>query len=138
MKSKDLHTLELPLSPRANHVELPLATVIAQPTMSRAIALCVQVSGLDDKEVGRSLEIDPGHWTRIMNGSGHFPTDKLDSLCDLCGNEAPLQWWAHKRGKGLVLLKSEAERRAEAAEERARIAEEALRTLARAMQGHAE
>lgn len=124
-----MHTLELPLSPRVQKIDLPLETVIAQPSMSKAIALCVQVSGLDDKEVGKSLSIDAGHWTRIMNASGHFPPDKLDPLCDLCGNEAPLQWWANKRGKGLVLLKSEAERRAEAAEARADAAELALRMV---------
>ena len=36
---------------------------------------------------------------------------------DLCGNEAPLIWLANKRNYGLVLLQSEAERRAEQLQE---------------------
>ena len=101
--------------------------VVAQKCMSKAIALCVQASGLDDKEIYLSLEIDAGNWSRIVKGDAHFPVNKLCQLMDLCGNEAPLMWLAHARGKGLVLLKTEAERRAEQAEhdlaaERAKVA----------------
>lgn len=99
---------ELPLARRADESPVSLAVVKAQSTMTRAIALCVQASGLDDKEVCLSLGIDAGHWSRISKGDAHFPTNKLNDLMDLCGNEAPLMWLAHSRGKGLVLLKSEA------------------------------
>lgn len=118
---------ELPLARRADESAVSMAIVAAQPCMTKAISLCVQASGLDDKEVYLSLGIDAGHWSRITKGDAHFPTNKLNDLMNLCGNEAPLQWLAHSRGKGLVLLKSEAERRAEVAEhelqgERAKVA----------------
>lgn len=81
-----------------------------QPSLSKAIALCVQLSGLEEKEVYGCLEIDAGHWTRIMKGDGHFPVNKLNSLMEMCGNQSPLIWLAHSNGLGLVILKSEAER----------------------------
>lgn len=118
---------ELPLARRADESPVSMAIIKQQTCMSRAIALCVSASGLDDKEVYLSLGIDAGHWSRITKGDAHFPVNKLCALMDLCGNEAPLMWLANSRGKGLVLLKSEAERRAEVAEqerdaERAKVA----------------
>lgn len=119
MRSKSLKGLdhpELPLARNADRVDVPLELVMKQPTFAGAIALCVQLSGLEDKEVYLALEIDAGHWSRIMKGDAHFPVNKLNDLMDMCGNEAPLMWLANSRGYGLVILKTEAERRAEAAE----------------------
>lgn len=113
MANKIIEHPELALSRRADKTEVPLALIQRQTTMAGAIALCVQASGLDDKEVYLSLGIDAGHWTRIMKGDAHFPVNKLGDLMDLCGNEAPLIWLANKRGYGLVMLKTEAERRIE-------------------------
>lgn len=119
MRSKNLSCVEhpqLPLVRRVDRVEVPLGLVVKQPTFAGAIALCVQLSGLEDKEVYLPLGIDAGHWSRIMKGDAHFPVNKLNDLMDLCGNEAPLMWLANSRGYGLFVLKTEAERRAEAAE----------------------
>lgn len=118
---------ELALARRADESSVSMPLVAAQKCMAKAIALCVQASGLDDKEIYLSLEIDAGHWSRIVKGDAHFQVNKLCQLMDLCGNEAPLMWLAHARGKGLVVLKTEAERRAEKAEhdlqaERAKVA----------------
>ena len=119
MRSKTLMSVdhpELPLARTADRVDVPLELVVKQPTFAGAIALCVQLSGLEDKEVYLALEIDAGHWSRIMKGDAHFPVNKLNDLMDMCGNEAPLMWLANSRGYGLVILKTESERRAEAAE----------------------
>lgn len=116
MRSKNLSTIEypeLPLARKAEKVDVPLDLIVRQPTLSSAIALCVQASGLEDKEVYLSLGIDAGHWSRIMKGDAHFPVNKLIDLMDLCGNEAPLTWLSNQRGYGLVLLKTEADRRIE-------------------------
>lgn len=78
------------------------------------------------------------YWTRILNGNGaHFPTDKLEQFMDLVGNEIPLQWLAHRRGKGLVLLLSEAERLLQAEKERASKLEDENRLLRGLVQGRA-
>lgn len=119
MQSKKLRAVDqgvLPLVRKADPVDVPLELVVKQPTLAAAIALCVQASGLEEKEVYLALEIDAGHWTRIMKGDAHFPVNKLNMLMDLCGNEAPLMWLANSRGYGLVMLQSEAERRAAEAE----------------------
>lgn len=140
MRSKELSQVdhpELPLARKADSVMVPLELVLKQPTFAAAISLCVQVSGLEEKEVYLSLEIDAGHWTRIMKGDAHFPVNKLNALMDLCGNEAPLMWLANSRGYGLVVLKTEAERRAEAAEHRALEAETKLAWALEVLQGKA-
>ena len=105
--------LELPLTRRVERVDVPLDVALRPRSFRAAIVLCAQLSGLEPKEIYGPLEIDAGHWTRICNGDAHFPTDKLIDFMDLCGNEVPLIWLANARGKGLVLLKSEAERRAD-------------------------
>jgi len=84
-----------------------------QKSFINAIALCTQLSGLDDKEIYMTLGIDAGHWSRIVKGDAHFPVNMIDELMTLCGNEAPLKWLANKRGYSLQLLKTEAERRIE-------------------------
>lgn len=120
---------QLPLSRRSNRVEVSPDMLGAQKSMLAAINLCVSLSGLDDKEISLALEIQPAQWSRILSGEAHMPPNKLGALMDLCGNEAPLLWLANSRGYGLVLLKSEAERRAEAAEARAQKAEEVAEML---------
>ena len=104
---------EPPLARRANRMDVPIELVSRQETFIGAIALCTQLSGLDDKEIYMTLEIDAGHWSRIVKGDAHFPVNKIDALMNICGNEAPLLWLANRRGYGLQLLKSEAERRIE-------------------------
>ncbi len=138
MRSKTLPAVahpELALLRNVDRVEVPLELVTKQQTFSAAIALCIQVSGLEEKEVYLTLGIDAGHWTRIMKGEAHFPVNKLNDLMTICGNEAPLTWLAHSRGYGLVLLKSEAERRAEEAERLLHETQEKLRFLTQVMQG---
>ena len=121
MRSQKLRAVDDPqgalVLPRPHSVSEEV--IFAQPTFSAAIRLGASVSGLDEKQIYRELEIDAGHWTRIMNGEAHFPVDKLLRFMDLVGNEIPLQWLAHRRGKGLVLLLSEAERLLVAEKDRA-------------------
>ena len=64
-----------------------------------------------------SLELDSGHWSRIVTGSAHFPLNKIAEFCSVVGNTVLPEWIAYQVGCGLVVLKSEAERRAEAAEQ---------------------
>lgn len=124
MQSNNLNTVdypELPLARKPNQTDVPIDLVVRQTTLAGAIALCVQISGLEDKEVYLSLGIDAGHWTRIMRGDAHFPVNKLSDLMDLCGNEAPLMWLVHYRGyeaSSLRKRESETEKRLRSAQER--------------------
>ena len=107
---------ELALARMPEYHSLSITTVVKQKSLLGAINLCIAESGLEDKEIYLTLGIDAGHFSKIRKGEAHFPTNKLNDLCDLCGNEAALQWWANSRGYALVMIKSEAERRAETAE----------------------
>lgn len=126
---------ELPLARRTKKAIVPPELIVRQKTLCDAIALCKQMSGLQEKEIYLALDIDPSHWTRIMKGDAHFPTDKLNQFMDLCGNETPLMWLAHSRGYGLVVLKSESERRAEEAEKALAEEREKTRMLTEILKG---
>lgn len=141
MRSNNLQAVdgqgELPLA-RAVHGEpVSLEVICARRSFSAALSLAVNVSGLEEKEVYLPLKIDAGHWTRIMKGDAHFPVDKLNDFCDLVGNEIPLIWWAHSRGKGIHLLESEATRQLRAEREAREKAEAENRLLRDLLQGKA-
>lgn len=114
MASKLLRALdsqgEIPLARPAQQNPVEQEVVHKQPTFSAAIRLAANCSGLEEKEIYVPLKIDASHWTRILNGAAHFPTDKLELFMDIVGNEIPLLWLAHRRGKGLVVLESESQR----------------------------
>lgn len=128
----------LPLSRRAASVVVTADMVEQQKSLLAAINLCVLLSGLDDKEVCSSLEIQPAQWSRIQNGDAHFPPNKLNDLMDLCGNEAPLLWLANARGYGLHLLKSEAERQRDEAQAELAAKERENALLRKLLMGKAE
>jgi hypothetical protein len=68
-------------------------------TLLQAIHLCIQLSRYKHYAICDKLGIDRGHWTRMMQGAAHFPTNKLAALMQLCGNYAPLQWLAKATGQ---------------------------------------
>jgi hypothetical protein len=118
-------------------IAVPMDSLLARKTLLGAINLCIDLSGMEAKEIYLALGIDAGHFANLRKGVGHWPTDKFIDLMVLCRNEAPLMWLAHQRGYGLVVLKTEAERRAEAAERRAEVAEMKVRVLQEAINGRA-
>lgn len=63
-----------------------------------AIHLCIHLSRLPHYAVAERLGIDKGHWTRMMQAQAHFPTNKITSLMETCGNYAPMQWLAASTG----------------------------------------
>jgi len=109
------------LQPSPPQGELPLTRVPrVQPVADEVIGACktfldalnlqINISGLEDKELYIPLGIEASHWSRIRKGEFHFPLNKLDQCCDLCGNDVVLTWWAWKRGRGLHMLETEAQR----------------------------
>lgn len=112
---------QIPLELVKVPVKVDPALIEAQGTLLGAIKLSISLGGFDaDKEVYKALDIDAGHWSRIHRGEAHFPVDKLCSLMDLCGNEAPLMWLLHARGYdigGLHKRETEVERQLRIARE---------------------
>jgi adenosine/AMP kinase len=126
---------ELPLTRAPSPAPVEHGVILSQPSMSAAVKLAANVSGLEEKEIYLALKIDAGHWTRILNGQAHFPIDKLGEFMDLVGNEVPLIWLAYRRGKGLHMLQTEAERQLQA-EQAARIeAEKKVQMLTEILKG---
>ncbi|MEJ2767579.1 hypothetical protein [Mycetohabitans sp. B46] len=103
---------ELNLKPEMQRVDI--RCIDAQPSMTAAIRLCQQLSGLDDKKIvgKQGIVADVAQWSRITrSGQHYFPQDKLNAFMDLCCNEAPLIWLARSRGYELTPLETEMERR---------------------------
>ena len=63
-----------------------------------SIHLCIHLSRRKHYDIAEQLGIDRGHWTRMMQGQAHFPTNKLKALMEVCGNYAPMQWLAGATG----------------------------------------
>jgi hypothetical protein len=79
-------------------------------TLLQAIHLCVHLSRFPHWVVCERLGVDKGHWTRIMQGQAHFPTNKLTTLMETCGNYAPLQWLAKATGQEIAIDQRELRR----------------------------
>ena len=94
-------------------LQIDSRTIDAKPSMTAAIRLCQELSGIDDKNmVGKKgICTDTAQWSRIKSGQHFFPQDKLNLFMDLCSNEAPLIWLARSRGYELVELETETQRK---------------------------
>lgn len=67
-------------------------------SMLDAIHLCIHLSRFPHDHICRSLGIDNGHWTRMMQGRAHFPPNRIQPLMELSGNLAPLQYLMARNG----------------------------------------
>lgn len=106
--------LALVRSPQRSSVAIEI--VHMQKTAEAALSLAIATSGLDDKEIYIALDIDAGHWSRMKKGEAGFPPNKLHDFCQSVGNTIYPEWIAYQVGCQLVMIQSEAERRAESAE----------------------
>ena len=112
--------------------EIPILSAVPRPTraddalvghagdMLAAVQMCVQLSGLSNEAICERLGIDPGHWTRMMQGRASLQLRKLPELMRICGNLAPLQYLAREMGYDLY-EDAKAKRRAELQAELARL-----------------
>src|SRR5690606_36307413 len=100
------------------------SAIAAEPSMTKALMLCQNLSGLDDKMFygPKGVVSSQAQWSRIMGAGQHnFPQDNLNLFMDIAGNEAPLLWLLHARGYDLNSLRkreTETERKLRIAEER--------------------
>lgn len=126
---------ELALSRPPQQVEIPIELVRAKKTAGAAFTLACDASGLDDKEIYLALGIDAGYFTNIKKGKATLQGDLVSAFCAIVGNTIYVEWLAYQIGCALMMLKSEAERRAEALERQ--LAEERLknRVLVEALHG---
>lgn len=119
---------ELALTRAANPVDVPVEMIRAKRTAGAAFSLACDASGLDDKEIYMALEMDAGTFSRCRKGTNTLAGDAVARFCDVVGNRIYVEWLAYQIGCGLVMLKSEAERRAEVLD--AQLREERIKTAA--------
>jgi plasmid maintenance system antidote protein VapI len=128
---------ELPLARSAQAASVPMETVRAQRTAAAAFTLACSVSGLEDKEIYLALGIDAGYFSNIKKGKATLQADLLARFCEMVGNAVYAEWMAYQVGCTLVMIKTEAERRAELAEQRAATAEAENKLMRQLLQGKA-
>lgn len=105
--------VELALARAPDRANVPIELVRAKRSGGAAFTLACDASGLDDKEIYMALELDAGTFSRIKKGTNTLAADLLKPFCEVVGNTLYAEWLAYQVGCGLVLLKTEAERRAE-------------------------
>lgn len=141
MKSNDLsqaaaqRELDLFRQPAANDV--PLELVRKQANAGAAFTLACTSSGLHDQSIYSFIGIDAGTFSKIKKGLATLQADQLAKFCYAVNNRIYPEWCAYQLGCTLVELKTEAERRAEAAEKRAAEAELKVRVLMETFHGRA-
>lgn len=79
-------------------------------SVSAAIRLSIHVSGKEDKQIYMALGIDPGHWSRIVNGNSNFPHDRFPDFFKEVRNDVVVEYLAYQCGKGVHRLESELEK----------------------------
>jgi len=110
---------ELALARESDAVRVPIELIRVQKTAASAFTLACTASGLDDKEIYMALGIDAGYFSNIKKGKATLQADLVAEFCKLVKNTVYAEWQAFQLGCTLVMIKTEAERRAEAAEKRA-------------------
>lgn len=128
---------ELALMRAPTQVAVPVEMVRARKNKGSAITLACDASGLDDKEIYLPLAMDKALFSRIKSGSANLDDDLLARFCEIVGNTIYPEWLAFQVGCTLVMIKTEAERRAEAAEARAVAAEAENRLMRELLKGRA-
>jgi hypothetical protein len=120
---------ELALSREPKHMTIPIELIRSKKTSGAAITLACDSSGLDDKEIYLPLGIDAGYFSNIKKGKATLQGDLLKEFCKVVGNSVYPEWCAYQVGCTLVMIQTEAERRAEAEKKRADAAELKLSVL---------
>lgn len=110
---------ELALAREPQHVAVPIEMIRSKKTAGASITLACDASGLEDKEIYLQLGIDAGYFSNIKKGKATLQGDLMREFCKVVGNTVYPEWLAYQVGCTLVMVKTEAERRAEEAEQRA-------------------
>ena len=79
--------------------------IARKKSLGDAIGLCIEAAGLEPKQVTDKLKMDKAQWSRWQSGQEGVIWPKLESVMDLCGNDAPLLWMNMARGYDLSSLR---------------------------------
>ena len=102
-----MNQLELALH---NVAQVDDEIVSRQPSVTRALVVCADLAGLEEKQAASMVGIDASTWSKVKNGQAHFPHERFISYQRRCGNWLPLQWLARDAGFRLERLETILER----------------------------
>ncbi len=136
MNSLDQLPLAITRTPAT--VDIPLEMVWTKRSQGAAFSLACDTSGLDDKEIYMALGIDAGTFSRMRKGNNTLPGDQLKQFCKIVGNTIYADWLAYQVGSMLVVIQSEAERRANEAERMLDLERRENKLLRDLLQGRAD
>ena len=133
VKSKELSQVaeqrELELFRQPERNDAPLEMIRKQQGSGAAFTLACSSSGLADQTIYEFVGIDAGTFSKIKKGLATLQADDMAKFCYAVNNYIYPEWCAFQLGRTLVEIKTEAERRADAAEKRAADAELKVKTL---------
>ena len=95
-------------------VEVNPSEVVRKTSLGASIELCLELAGLEPKQLQADLKLDKAQFSRWSSGQEGVVWPKLCAVMDRCGNDAPLLWMNHARGWDLHAMRrveSETERR---------------------------
>ncbi|NPT59061.1 transcriptional regulator [Paraburkholderia sp. 5N] len=118
-------------------IEMPIEMIRAKRSKGAAFTLACDASGLEDKEIAMSLNIDAGTFSKMKKGMATLDADLLVQFCKIVGNQIYPEWLAYQVGCTLVMIQSEAERRAEEERAKREEAEKENKLLRQLLQGKA-
>lgn len=101
-----MHQLSIP-------VEVNPSEVMRKSSLGGSIELCLELAGLEPKQVQADLKLDKAQFSRWASGQEGVTWPKLRAVMDRCGNDAPLMWMNHASGWDLRTMRrveSETER----------------------------
>jgi hypothetical protein len=120
---------ELSLSRDAYSSAVPIEMIRNKKTCGAAFTLACDASGLDDKEIYLSLNIDAGTFSRTKKGTNTLNADQMAEFCRAVNNTVYPEWLAYQVGCTLVQIRSEVERQRDAEFELRVIAEKKVEFL---------
>lgn len=133
VKSKDLGQVaaqrELDLFRQPPPNSLPIELIRNFRGSGKAFTAACDSSGLLDQTIYEFVGIDGGTFSKIKKGIATLQADDWPKFCYAVNNYIYPEWCAFQIGRTLVEIKTEAERRADAAEKRAADAELKVKTL---------
>jgi hypothetical protein len=89
-----MHQVALP-------VEVNPSEVARKKTLGGSIELCLELAGLEPKQIQADLRLDKAQFSRWQSGQEGILYPRLCAVMDRCGNDAPVLWMASNRGYDL-------------------------------------
>lgn len=128
---------DLPLARKPHQVAIPVEMIQTRKTKGAAFTLACDASGLDDKEIAGAMNppLDAGTFSRLKSGTNTLDGDRVAEFCRVVGNTVYPEWQAYQVVCTLVMIKTEAERRAEDALQKLAQAEAENKLMRQLLQG---